>query len=110
MKLLWFPAAVKFYCHLSGARRYQTCRVTSVIIVGKKMQLFVEKKPIYVNIVYSINFFNYQKAVGYTKPGGGFVLWFFSQKSYVILGSKNTWESLLRATLRAHLYKGKCIF
>lgn len=75
------------------------------------MQLFVEKETIYVNIVYSINFFNYQKAVGYTKLGGGFVLWvFFSQKGYVILGPNNTWESLLRATLRAHLYKGKCIF
>lgn len=41
------------------------------------MQLFVEKETIYVNIVYSINFFNYQKAVGYTKLGEGFVLWVF---------------------------------
>lgn len=101
MKLLWFPVAVKSYCHLGGARHYKH--------VELHLLLFVEKEITYANIVYAINFFNYQKAVGYTKLGGG-SLGFFFQKGYVIFGSNKTWESLFRATVRAHLYKGKCVF
>jgi len=86
MKLLWFPVAVKFYCLLSGARHYQTCRVTSAIIVGKEMQFFVEE-IIYGNIVYSINFFQLPKSSWTHETGWRFCsLSFFSRKDYVILG------------------------
>lgn len=91
---------------------YQTCWVTSVIIVVKK-SIFGRK--INYSCDYSVFYWFLQLPKSHVIHKTGWIfsslfIFFFFQKGCVIFGSSDTWESLFRATVRAHLYRGKCIF
>lgn len=85
--------------------------IASVTVGGKKCEVFQQKKILCeYNIFHA--FFQLLKINGIRKTGWKFCPYFlfFPQKIYRILECNTPWESLLRAAVRAHLYKTKYIF
>lgn len=105
------PSCCQTLLSLEWCRALAKVELHLLQLEGKNVRFFNRKKILCeYNIFHA--FFQLLKINGIRKTGWKFCPYFlfFPQKIYRILECNTPWESLLRAAVRAHLYKTKYIF